>query len=66
MNGAFGIQDFQKDVDQVNKLSSATQKLFSNPALNGALNSKSDENYFPEIKDVCFYWELYLIGFYSK
>ena len=50
-----GIQanEFMKDVDQVNKLSSATTKLFSNTALNGA-HTKTDENFLPEIKDVMF------------
>jgi hypothetical protein len=40
-----GINEFSKDIDNVNKLNNATTKLFAN-------NGGTDENYLPEIKDV--------------
>lgn len=50
--GGINANEFLKDVDHVNKLSSATTKLFSNAAIIGGGSNKADENFFPEIKDV--------------
>jgi hypothetical protein len=40
------MNDFAKDIENVNKLTTATNKLF------GINNGGTDENFLPEIKDV--------------
>src|SRR3569833_1331078 len=47
--GLLNTNEFMKDVEQVNKLTNATSKMF-----NGVLgsNKSTDENFLPEIKDV--------------